>query len=253
MKYLLFVLGTFFICVTAMAQAQLVIMDGNHAPAFKPTVPWSRQTTSVYVENVGNKAAVLWSNSISFQNQSGDTAYWATSNTCRGILFPGMACNFFIYFQPVKTGILGDVLSVVYYDETDPARRQLKVTWPLSTTVLTPPKLEIAEGPVFDFGVVVPDETKTHTFTVTNSGEYPAVGMSYSVHPGRPFGFLRGQYPGANGTCGDVLNYKESCTIVIEYWPTQPAINKYLFELSYYDGRGGTMTSSSLELRGSSR
>jgi hypothetical protein len=102
------------------------------------------------------------------------------------------------------------------------------------------------------FGDVALGKTKAVTLTVKNAGSGVAEGFGATLSIG-VFAFSGGKYPGTKGTCSKSLAAGESCTVVIEYVPTDG-----LFEaksdssklLWSWDLAGGRTTTKVIALTG---
>lgn len=89
-----------------------------------------------------------------------------------------------------------------------------------------------------DFGVVPVSETKTQIITLINVGPYPASNLKESSSQGLalPFLYKSGTYPGEGGDCNNIIEASKSCTIVIDYSPTEARISSQTLGLSYVNG-----------------
>ena len=50
------------------------------------------------------------------------------------------------------------------------------------------------------------------------------------------FDFVGGEYPGTGGTCADILEPEDTCTLVISFSPATAGTYTSEFELSYFNG-----------------
>lgn len=87
-----------------------------------------------------------------------------------------------------------------------------------------------------DFGTRVFQTSPTLLFTLTNSGDWAAQGLSVTVDS--PFGFEGGSFPGTNGTCQSVLAARSSCVLefVFHVPSAPPAQVTSSGTLTYFDG-----------------
>ncbi|MCX4245596.1 choice-of-anchor D domain-containing protein [Paraliomyxa miuraensis] len=83
---------------------------------------------------------------------------------------------------------------------------------PATTTHDGGPLLVIAEGPSFDYGNVVAGTQTTHVFTVSNEGDAEATGIA-SMTTMAPFSMV-------GGTCGASLTPSTSCTVEVQFAPS---------------------------------
>lgn len=98
-----------------------------------------------------------------------------------------------------------------------------------------PAVLTISEDPQFDFGSVTTGSTSEHSFTITNSGERSASGLS-SPSIAAPFRFKGGSFPGVGGTCLPMLAPTASCSVIVEFTPTTSGTFTGVLDLGYHDG-----------------
>ncbi len=76
-----------------------------------------------------------------------------------------------------------------------------------------------------------------HSITLINmSATVPAERLALSGLPGPPFAFSGGQFPGLGGTCSEVLNPGNTCTMEFEITPTVSTSFQSTFQLDYFDG-----------------
>jgi hypothetical protein len=108
--------------------------------------------------------------------------------------------------------------------------------------------LVLSDGPVFDFGGVTLGQLATHTFTLTNEGDAPAMGMS--AMPSGGFAFAGGAYPGTAGTCAGGLDPLTACTIVIAFAPGTPGEATGGLRVDYLDGGVAALASVELHAAG---
>ena len=73
--------------------------------------------------------------------------------------------------------------------------------------------LEISDGPTFDFAIVQVGQVDDHDFTVTNTGEDTATGITV-VDPMSP-------YAVQSSDCGPSLEVNASCTVTVRFAPDQ--------------------------------
>jgi hypothetical protein len=105
-----------------------------------------------------------------------------------------------------------------------------------SETTPAAAKLEISDGPTFDFGTQATGSSTDHTFTVTNTGGSPATAVAGTGTATGPFAPKGGSFPGTGGTCKTTLAAGESCTFVVTFSPTTSALASATVGLAYNDG-----------------
>ena len=88
----------------------------------------------------------------------------------------------------------------------------------------TPALLTISETDPYNYGTLATGASQSHTFTITNTGEFQATVMTETT-VAAPFVYTGGgaTYPGAAGDCGVTLAGGATCTIEVAYSPTVPA------------------------------
>lgn len=92
------------------------------------------------------------------------------------------------------------------------------------TVVSVKARLSISDGPTYNYGDIVVGNTSIKTFTVTNIGAQTATLMQAGTPAlSAPFTFVGGAYPGTAGTCGASLAGSASCTIRVQFNPTNEA------------------------------
>ncbi len=149
-----------------------------------------------------------------------------TGGTCGSALNPSESCTVVVQFSPRFPGrfiaafeILYSVGNLAGHPHPLPmiAHRIMK-----GASVPYGP-LTISDSPSYDFGNVAINTTASHTFTLTNTGPAPIkkISPTFYTNNGSAFSFAGGSYPGTGGTCGEVIMPNSSCTIVVEFSPTQ--------------------------------
>lgn len=96
-------------------------------------------------------------------------------------------------------------------------------------------KLNISDGPTFDFGSVTVGSSSDHTLTIANFGQSGALSVS-GGGLAAPFSFKGGVFPGTGGTCGATLNNGAACSIVVSYSPSSAVISSDQIVLNFFNG-----------------
>jgi len=98
--------------------------------------------------------------------------------------------------------------------------------------------LSISNSPFFDFESVTLGTKSVIPLTITNTSIISANAVA-SSGLSLPFQFAGGAYPGVNGstqgTCGTVIE-KGSCTIYVEFSPTELGPKEQILKISYDSG-----------------
>jgi hypothetical protein len=98
-------------------------------------------------------------------------------------------------------------------------------------------ELEISGAPLVDFGLVTIGTPKVLLLDVENVGAVEAVGMKAEAL-GPPFSFADGAYPGTGGTCGDVLDPGQTCSVSVRLVPMLPVSSETQIRIEYDGGSG---------------
>lgn len=109
--------------------------------------------------------------------------------------------------------------------------------------------LVISDGPVYDFGAQEKDTEHEKLFVLTNQGDARATGMTSTFYLSVNFSFKGGDYPGTGGTCGESLDARGSCIVVVEFSPKYKGTFSDYMRVNYFDGSSRRLTDRP-ELRG---
>ena len=168
-----------------------------------------------------------------------------TGGTCTTTLDPAMSCTVVVQFIPQFVGRFSAPLEIFYSVENNngghPHPTMMVARRMMTGSGLPSGSLTISDWPSYDFGGVGTGGSATQTFTLTNAGNTPITNIQATLNPeiGSPFSFLGGSYPGTGGTCGQVLNPGESCTIVIEFAPIEEGTFSATLTITYTSSKGG--------------
>jgi hypothetical protein len=213
-----------------------------------------------HVRNNGGSAARSMSGSLSgLEFNFKDGSYPGTGGTCGGDLDPATTCTLVVTFTaPPPPGLKSGTLTLYYSNSsfgsfstsrslvgTSTSRAFLTV-YDMGTSGCS----DSSCGP-YDYGSTT--GTRSHTFTVFNSGAQRATGLGSGGFSG-PFNWGGGLnlYPGG-GTCPTIvrdLDAGSSCTIVVDFTPPASGSFSGRVNLQYSDSFGGTLTTGR-NLRGS--
>ncbi len=158
-------------------------------------------------------------------------SYPGTGGTCGAIIAGGTNCEVVVSFLPTSIGVFNDTIEINYFDGAMAQTSTRDVTG----EGVSPAILTIDNGPIYNFGNVANGGSKSHTFTVTNSGSWPASAI-VEAGLGAPYGYLGGSYPGIGGNCGLPIAAGNNCTIVVEFAPTVLGVAVDTIEFTYFDG-----------------
>ena len=112
---------------------------------------------------------------------------------------------------------------------------------------LLPASISISDPDPFSFGVSPQNGEFPHTFTLTNSGQVDATGLT-GTGLGLPFEFSGGSFPGGVGTCPAAGNLAPltTCTIVVDYEPVALGLDSDILEVTYNDGASNQVETKEL-------
>lgn len=96
--------------------------------------------------------------------------------------------------------------------------------------------LMIKDVTIYDFGIVIVGTYVEHEFTLINIGLETATELNGSFYLDTNFSFKGGNYPGEGGTCSNILEPQQECTIVIRFTPKYSGEFNGMTTISYYDG-----------------
>ena len=165
-------------------------------------------------------------------------SYPGTGGTCGSTLAPAASCSVMLSYDPLAPQSDNGNLSISYDDSgsTQTASRFIVAT------ALNPALLVLSPVSPYDFGTVAQGSSNTFTLLVSNSGGAKATSIA-GLGLAAPFNYFGGAYPGSGGTCAAVLPATSSCTIILEYAPTNSAVHTGTLDLGYQDG-ANTQTES---------
>ena len=216
---------------SATVPSTLTISPASFDFGTKPTDSYYEQTFTV--THSGQVAAYSISPSVT------GSGFSLSTNNCSSSLNSGQSCTIVVRFTPPSATSYSGQFKVSYYNgyQTN-----------LPTVTLTGtggPTAALSFSPSsYDFGKIIQTQSSTKTITVVHSGPIAATSMSVSSLSA-PYSFKGGTYPGTGGTCTDTLS-SGSCTMVIDFAPTNTGVKNQTVSLSYYNGNVTRTTTASL-------
>ncbi len=111
-------------------------------------------------------------------------------------------------------------------------------TFDVNYEIIAAASIDISDGATYDYGTQAVGSQTNYTFTITNSGDSTATGMS-EAGLAAPFNFAGGSFPGTGGTCATSLAASSNCDIVVEYSPAGTGGHSDSIDISYNDGAVG--------------
>ena len=157
--------------------------------------------------------------------------YPGTGGTCNTTLNNGSTCTVVVTYSPTTVATHTGTLNVTYNDGLSAQSSPRALTG----TAVAPALLTVSDATTYDFGTLAQGATAEHSFTITNSGNFAASGLSITSLSA-PFSFKAGSYPGTGGTCTTSLAVSASCTIVVVYAPTGTGTASQSIDVAYNDG-----------------
>ncbi|MEC7275530.1 MAG: choice-of-anchor D domain-containing protein [Bdellovibrionota bacterium] len=185
--------------------------------------------------NSGGTQATAFTDTFSNADFSGST-------TCTATLAPGASCSYTVTFAPSTNSLYTDTLDINYHNGLSIQT----TTSSLTGRGLLPANLTISEADPYNFGTfATSDSDRTHTFTVTNTGEVTATSISESGLA-TAFSFAGGSFPGTGGTCSSSLTAGSSCTLNVSFDTASAAAYSSSITLDYHNGVTTTSSIRSL-------
>ncbi|RME18397.1 MAG: DUF2341 domain-containing protein [Bdellovibrio sp.] len=167
-------------------------------------------------------------------------SYPGTGGTCGAVI--NASCTIVVEFAPTATGTPSSVITLSYNNGASTVNTTRNVTG----TAVTEANISISETDPYDFGTIAATASITHTFTLTNTGQFTASTLS-EVGLAAPYS-LAGGWPGAGGTCGATLAGGASCDIVVTFNPTSNGLKTDTISIQY--DTGATTTTSNRQVQG---
>ncbi len=160
-------------------------------------------------------------------------SYPGTGGTCTASLAAAATCTVVVSFAPVASSLSADTLLISYDDgtSTQNAERDIQGTGGLANIL-------ISDGATYNFGTRGVGSTTGYTFTVSNTGNYIASGLSDGLGLAAPYAFVGGTYPGTSGTCAATLAASATCTVVVNFSPSASGTFNDTLVLAYNNGNG---------------
>lgn len=198
------------------------------------------RTIAIRIDNTGKaKATAMSVSGLSLPYKFKGGTYPGTGGTCARTIAAESSCTLYVEFSPTAVGSFNDVFQARYFDskKNQTLNHSLVGVGSQSLAVLA-----ISNGPFYDFGNVTLGNSKSHTFTLTNSGG----GAANSITGGTlsaPFEYAGGTFPGISGTCGTTLAAGANCTIVVDFVPSAAGTFNSSVRINYNDGSMGQSAS----------
>ena len=216
---------------SATVPSTLTISPASFDFGTKPTDSYYEQTFTV--THSGQVAANSISRSIS------GSGFSLSTNNCPTSLNSGASCSMVVRFTPSSAISYSGQFRVSYTNGYQTNTTTVNLTGTGSPTAA----LSFSPSS-YDFGKIIQTQSSTKTITVVHSGPIAATSMSLATLSA-PYSFKGGTYPGTGGTCSDSLS-SGSCTMVIEFAPTNTGVKNQTLSLNYYNGNVNRTTTASL-------
>ncbi len=216
---------------SATVPATLTISPSTFDFGTKPTDSYYEQTFTI--THSGQVAAFTISPTVT------GSGFTLSQNNCSSSLNSGASCTMVVRFTPPSAISYSGTFKVNYYNgyQTNSPTVTLSGTGgPTAALSFSPSS--------YDFGKIIQTQSSSKTITVVHSGPIAATSMS-TASLTAPYSFKGGTYPGTGGTCTDTLT-SGSCTMVIDFAPTNTGVKNQTLSLSYYNGNVTRTTTASL-------
>lgn len=188
-----------------------------------PTDEFSDLT--IKITHSGTPAATSFTRTVS------GAGFTKITDTCSSTLGSSGNCSVTIRFSPVAATTYSGTFSFSYNNGFTTKTTSVSLTGTGNPTA----DLKFSKDS-YDFGKIIQTQSSTQTITISHSGPVAATGISFSGLSA-PYQFKGGTYPGTGGTCGTTLS-SGSCTLVIDFSPTNVGIKNQTLSLSYDNGTG---------------
>lgn len=149
-----------------------------------------------------------------------------TGGTCLGTLAANSNCTVVVTFSPSTAGNYSGSFSLNYTSTLGSGTASRL----LAGRGITPASLALSDGATYDFGPQVNGTNTSKIFTLTNSGDASATGLSWMTLPS-PFSF------GTGGNCSTTLaGGNSTCTIEVKFSPTASGTLSTTLTMNYFNG-----------------
>lgn len=233
---------TFSFGMSGSAGAATLTVTGFPTFSFDNTLVGEVNQKTLTVSNTGSLTARFIEDAGELEapfRYKGD-AYPGTGGTCGVELAASTTCTIVLEFAPTSTGDANGFWGIGFLTGGSAGALLLALEGSSGTAIL-----EITDTPLYTYAATFTGATLNRTFTITNTGSFEATEITDLGGLAAPFTYLTsGVYPGTGGTCTDVLDAGDTCTIIVRFSPTLPETATDTIELSYFDGEN----TQSLEL-----
>ncbi len=215
---------------TGAAPARLEFSDAT-IHDFGMRVIGAAITHTLTVTNVGDVSATLGTVTSTGLGLDLPFSHHVASTCSTGMsIGVGLSCTLDVTFAPTARGDANDTIELGYDDGLSTQVASRGVTG----VGANPARLEISDAPSFDYGSPYLGTVMSRSFTVTNTGEAPALlgGLSTAALG------LAAPFSSAAGSCkpGGLLAPTSSCTLEIRFAPMVGVEFSDEIVLSYDDG-----------------
>ena len=223
--------------------AQVEISDLNNLDFGSVEIGKTVEKTITVTHSAGSAYAFLLSTlnpPFSFKKNG-----YPFGGSCGEIIWPGTSCTMVIEFTPNLISLIDTELKIQVGSFIDDkiAGSEKNIVSHLTGRGLLKLIIKSSELPPFDFGLAKVGEIKEKTLTILN----PTTITTALEKPSGitlPFSFKGGTYPGTGGTCSSKLEGKSSCTISLQYTPSQPGA--FSNQVSVSSRMGSDVTQSNI-------
>lgn len=219
------------IALTGIGEPTAVLSYSSSSYDFGKIIQTQTSTQTITVTHSGPVPATNISiSTLSAPYSFKGGSYPGTGGTCTDTLSTG-SCSMVIDFSPTTTGIKDQTLTLSY----DNGSTTRTINALLTGESLAQAIISISETNPYNFGTTNISGSIDKTFTLSNSGSVAGTSLTGSFDLG-VFTFKGGSYPGVGGNCGSTLAAGATCSIVLNFKPTNSITYNGSFTLNYHDG-----------------
>ena len=97
-------------------------------------------------------------------------------------------------------------------------------------------KIQFSDMPWYDFGDRAVSSESYKSINITNTGKNTASQLRGSFYLSVHFSFRGGNFPGTGGTCGEILEPGDLCSLVVTFAPQYAGTFEQPVTILFFDG-----------------
>lgn len=233
--------------LAAANQGSAVIDFTPSSLDFGTVATGSEAEYSLSVRNSGQKAASgfhVLSMSSPFFFKGG--SFPGLGGTCSEIFVSGLECNLMMVYRPTSAVLSQAQIQFEFQDGAE----SRQVSWAVQGQGAGNSIAELNFSlPRIDVGAVNLGEVQSVSIQLNNVGAAAATDIE-ALDLTTGFSFKGGTYPGVNGSCSSNLAPQASCTMIIEFSPTEVGLKTAALSLNYSNGSAAQTLSLQISGRG---